>query len=254
MARQGNIPVSSFQFQGSKSAFTLLELLVALTLMGILAGSIAGVLNNAAASIEQGTNAMDHLVRLRSLETVLGGALRDAVAVTVSTQERRWLANDAGYDMADGRYRFRGEELVLGFVLDRPFLDAERDGYMHWISIEARVDDETDRYSLWLKDVSYLQGVDNPVGEDWGDEANPDRVLPTQEVMLLDDADEILFRYWELQQSGFTGEPEAEEMDPDDIDTDYSVRLPDYVELVLSLPKVGTESLFFDYSIRRKGI
>ncbi len=253
MSTGSTIQTSSFRFQVS-GGFTLLELLVALTLLGILGGSIAGVLHNATASIDQGTQAMDQLTRLRSLETVLGGALRDARAVTVSPQERRWLADDAGYDAAEGRYRFRGEELSLGFVLDRPFLKTDRDGYMHWIRLEARVAEETDRYSLWLKDVSYLQGIDNPVGEDWSDAGFSEGWLPVQEVLLVHDADEIFFRYWELQQSGFTDEPEAEEMEPDDIDTDYSVRLPDYVELVLSLPRAETESLVFDYSIRRKGI
>jgi prepilin-type N-terminal cleavage/methylation domain-containing protein len=238
----------------STSGFTLLELLVALTLLGILGGSIAGVLQNSTASIEQGTAAMDNLTRMRSFETLLGGALRDALTVTVSQQERNLLADDSSYDAADGRYRFRGEELALGFVMDRPFLDAERDGYMHWISVEARMDEETEGYSLWLKDISYLQGIDNPVGEDWGAESFGDGWLPEQEVLLLADANELYFRYWELEQSGFTDEPEAEEMEPDDIDTDYSVRLPDFVELVLDLPKVGIESLFFDYSIRRKGI
>jgi prepilin-type N-terminal cleavage/methylation domain-containing protein len=241
-------------FRVEKSGFTLLELLVALTLLGILGGSIAGILQNSTASIDQGTTAMDNLTRMRSFETLLGGALRDALTMTVSQQERNLLADDSDYDAADGRYRFRGEELALGFVMDRPFLDAERDGYMHWISVEAREDEETERYSLWLKDVSYLQGIDNPVGEDWGSEDFGEDWLPTQEILLLADANDVFFRYWELEQSGFTDEPEAEEMEPDDIDTDYSVRLPDFVELVLDLPKVGTESLFFDYSIRRKGI
>jgi prepilin-type N-terminal cleavage/methylation domain-containing protein len=238
----------------SSVGFTLIELLVALTLLGILGGSIAGVLQNSMASIDQGTVAMDNLTRMRSFETLLGGALRDALTVTVSQPERNGLADDSDYDAADGRYRFRGEELALGFVMDRPFLDAERDGYRHWISVEAREDEETERYSLWLKDVSYLQGIDNPVGADWGSEDFGEDWLETQEVLLLADANDIFFRYWELEQSGFTDEPEAEEMEPDDIDTDYSVRLPDFVELVLDLPKVGTESLFFDYSIRRKGI
>ena len=70
-------------FQVSKSGFTLLELLVALTLLGILGGSIAGVLQNSIGSIEQGTVAMDNLTRMRSLETIFGGALRDALAVNV---------------------------------------------------------------------------------------------------------------------------------------------------------------------------
>ncbi|VGO22180.1 prepilin-type N-terminal cleavage/methylation domain-containing protein [Pontiella sulfatireligans] len=254
MPKGSTIQVSGFRFQVSRGGFTLLELLVALVLLGILGGSIAGVLNNASRSVAQGTAAMDQLTRLRSLETVLGGALRDARIVTVSTQERSWLADDSSYDTADGRYRFRGEELALGFVLDRPFLEAERDGYMHWISVEVRIDEETEAQSLWMVDTAYLQGIDNPVGDDWSDAGLSEDWKPRKEVMLLDNTREIFFRYWELEQSGFTDEPEKEEMEFDDIDTDYAVRLPDLVEMVMAVPGLGTESLMFDYSIRRKGI
>ncbi len=238
----------------SDSGFTLLELLVALTLLGILGAAMAGVLRNATGSIEQGTSAMDNLTRLRSLDAILGGALRDARIVTVSTLERSLLADDISYDAADGRFRFRGEEQSLGFVLDRPFLAAERDGYMHWIVIEARPVEESDRYELWLRDVSYLPGIDNPVGEDWSDAGFPVDWLPVQEVLLLENINDVIFRYWLLQQSGMTDEPEPEEMEPEDTDTDYSVRVPDFIEMVLDIPKAGTESLMFDYSIRRKGI
>jgi len=175
------------------------------------------------------------------------------VATTVSIRERSWLADDVAYDAADGRYRFRGEPLALGFVMDRPFLKAERDGYSHWIRIDVRTDDETDEQSLWMTDTSYLPGIDNPVGADWSEAAFPDDWKPQKEVMLLGNTREIFFRYWELQQSGGTDEPEAEEMEFDDIDTDYAVRLPDLVEMVMTVPNLGTESLLFDYSIRRKG-
>lgn len=232
----------------------MLELLVALALLGILGGSIAGVLHNASSSVAQGTSAMDQLTRLRSLETVLGGALRDARIFTLSNLERSLLADDVSYDAADGRFRFRGEELALGFPMDRPFLDAERDGYMHWIVIEIRLDEETEKNSLWMTDTSYLSGIDNPVGADWSDAGFTDDWKPMKEVMLLDDMRDIFFRYWELEQNRMTGEPEPEEMEFDDIDTDYAVRLPDMIEMVMTVPNLGTESLMFDFSIRRKGI
>ncbi|MEI6892481.1 MAG: prepilin-type N-terminal cleavage/methylation domain-containing protein [Pontiella sp.] len=237
-----------------KQGFSLLELLVALALLGILGSSIAGVLKNSIDSVEQGTAAMEQLTRMRSLETILGGAVRDAVITTVSAQEKSWLADDLSYDPAEGRYRFRGEELTLGFVMDRPFLDAERDGYHHWITIEVRIDEETSENSLWMTDTSYLPGIDNPVGSDWSEDRLPMDWKPVKEVMLLGNTREIYFRYWELEQSGGTDEPEPEEMEFDDIDTDYAVRLPDLIEMVMSIPNLGTESLMFDYSIRRKGI
>ena len=237
-----------------KSGFSLLELLVALALLGILGGSIAGVLKNSADSVEQGVAAMDQLTRLRSLETILGGALRDARVLTLSNQERSWLADDVSYDAADGRYRFRGEELTLGFAMDRPFLEAERDGYAHWIIIEVRVDEETSKNSLWMTDTAYLPGIDNPVGGDWSDADLDENWKPVKEALLLADTREIYFRYWELEQTGMTDEPEREEMEFDDIDTDYAVRLPDLIEMVMSVPNLETESLMFDYSIRRKGI
>lgn len=239
-----------------RSGFTLMELLVALAVMGILCASIAGVLRNATESVEQGTKALDNLTRMRSLELVLGGALRDARALELSQQEKRLLEGDGSYDSAEGNYRYRGEETAVGFCLDRPFLGAARDGHMHWIVLEVRTDEETEYQSLWLTDVSYLNGIDNPVGEDWGDNAmfTSDAELPTQEVQLLEEAESITFRHWQLDQEGMTGEPEPVELEPDEVEGDYAVELPDVVEMEIKLPKMDRETLYFDYAIRRKGI
>ncbi|WP_372794352.1 type II secretion system protein J [Pontiella sp.] len=239
-----------------REGFTLMELLVALAVMGILCGSIAGVLRNATDSVEQGTAALDNLTRMRSLELVLGGALRDARALQLTQDEQSMLEEEGSYDSADGDYRYRGEETAVGFCLERPFLGAERDGYMHWIVLDVRTDEETDAQSLWLTDVSFLQGIDNPVGEDWGDNAmfTSDAELPTQEVRLLDNAETIFFRHWQLDEEGMTDEPEPVELEAEDIEGDYALELPDFVEMQIKLPKMDAEILYFDYSIRRKGI
>ena len=248
MRKEGHIQVS-------KSAFTLIELLVALPLLGILGASMAGVQHNSTASIDQGTEAMDNLTRMRSLEVVLGTALRDALDLEVSANERRLMAADGSYDPADGRYRFRGEELALGFCLERPLLGVVHDGYMHWVTLEIREDEETERPSLWLRDVSFLREIDNPVGEDWGEASlMAENWLPTQELCLLRNADHLIFRYWELDSGEVSGEPEPVEMEPEEIEGDYARTLPDFVELEIGMPKEETESLYFDYSIRRKGI
>lgn len=238
------------------AGFTLMELLVALVVMGILCGSIAGVLRNATDSVEQGTAALDNLTRMRSLELVLGGALRDARAKQLSQQEKRMLEEDGSYDSAEGDYRYRGEETAVGFCLDRPFLGTERDGYMHWIVLEVRTDEETEVQSLWLTDVSYLDGVDNPVGDDWGNNAlfASEAALPTRDVQLIETAETILFRHWQLDQTGMTGEPEPIELEPEDIEGDYARELPDFVEMEIKLPKMDSETLYFDFSIRRRGL
>jgi prepilin-type N-terminal cleavage/methylation domain-containing protein len=242
--------------QASSNGFTLMELLVALAVMGILCGSIAGVLGNAIDSVEQATRAIDHLTRLRSLDLVLGGAVRDARAMELSQQEKRLLEEDGSYDAAEGSYRYRGEETALGFCLDRPFLRTEPDGYMHWILLDVRPDEETETQSLWLTDVSYLHGVDNPVGEDWGDNAlfASEVELPTQEVKLIGQAETIIFRHWQMDREGMTDEPEPVELEPEEIEGNYALELPDFVEMEIKLPKMDAEILYYDYSIRRKGI
>lgn len=238
----------------SPSGFTLIELLVALALLGILGGSVAGVLRNSTEAINHGSASMENMARLRSLETILGTALRDMLPLQLTDAERQMLAQDADFDPADGTYRFCGEELRLSFCLSRPFLGIERDGYSHWVTLEIRIDEDTERYSLWLTDVSFLQGIDNPVGEDWGSNTtmSSEQSLPTLELCLLKDADEMIFRHWELVQAGNTDEPEPEEIEPEEIDGDYARFLPDYVELELTMPKMETESLYMDVSIRKR--
>ncbi len=239
-----------------KSGFTLMELLVALAVMGILCGSIAGVLGNASDSVEQGTASLNNLTRMRSLELVLGGALRDARALELSQEEKSLLEADGSYDSDDGDYRYRGEETAVGFCLERPFLKTRRDGYMHWIVLEVRTDEESDYQSLWLTDVSFLNGVDNPVGEDWSADAmfTDDAELPTQEIQLIEKAETIIFRHWQLDQDGMTDEPEPVELEEEDIAGDYALELPDFVEMEIKLPNMESETLYFDYALRRNGI
>ncbi len=234
----------------ARGGFTLIELLVALALLGILGASLAGVLRNSMDSVDQAQSSVNHLTRLRSLDQVLGGALRDAKSMTLSSSEQKMLTEQGTFEKEAGTIRFRGDEQSLGFCLQRPFLSAERDGYMHWISLEIRQDEKTERRSLWLRDISFVSGVDNPVGEDWnGLDGEVDERLPVQEVCLVRDASVLTFRFWTLPEDD-TSDPE--EMEPEDIGGDYALAVPDYIELEIKMPKGATEVLTFDYNLREK--
>jgi prepilin-type N-terminal cleavage/methylation domain-containing protein len=230
------------------SGFTLIELLVALALLGILGASIAGVLRNSIDSVDQAQASVDHLTRLRSLNAVLGGALADAVTVVLTDTEQARLAEQGSFDAADGTIRFHGDETSLGFCLQRPFLSTERDGYMHWIELEIRTDETTGRYSLWLRDVAFVDGIDNPVGEDWnGLDAEVDERLPVQEVCLIREASLLAFTYW-LAPEDDTSDPE--EVDPDSIAGEYALEVPETIGLDIQMPKGAAETVTFDYSLR----
>jgi prepilin-type N-terminal cleavage/methylation domain-containing protein len=228
--------------------FTLIELLVALALIGILGTSLAGVLRSATETVEQAQASVNHVTRLRSLDTVLGGALRDAVPLTLLSAERRMLTEQDAYAVEEGTIRFRGEELMLGFCLQRPFLSAERDGYMHWVVLDIQTDEESGLRSLWLRDVSFLPGIDNPTGEDWGGlDGGVEERLPVQTVCLIRDASVLAFRYWHLPEES-DGTPE--EMLPEELEGDYAPAVPAYIELEIKMPSGPAEVLTWDYSLR----
>ena len=230
--------------------FTLIELLVALALLGIFGVSIAGVLRNSMDSVDQAQASVDHLTRLRSLDLVLGGALRDAVTLTLSSDEQKMLADQDSFDKNEGTIRFHGDELSLGFCLQRPLLSTERDGYTHWIFLEIRPDEETEHSSLWLRDVSFIPGMDNPVGSDWGgQDGEVDERLPVQEVCLVRDAAVLAFHYFPVPEDD-TSEPE--EMEPEEIGGDYALAVPDTIQFEIKMPKGAVETLTVDYNLREK--
>ena len=105
----------------SRAGFTLIELLVALAILGIFGAALAGVLRNTTETVSHAEAAMNQANRLRSLDLLLCGALRDAVSISLSAREMQALEEtETGDD--EGSIRFRGEPQALGFCLRRPFL------------------------------------------------------------------------------------------------------------------------------------
>lgn len=244
--QQSRIP--AFHPSARSAGFTLIELLVALALMGILTASVAGVLANASDSIDAGSDSVRQLSRIRSLDLLLSAALREAVPLELTSSETTMLMEQFSYSTDDGSIRFRGEGAALGFCLRRPFLEADRDGTMHWVLLDIRTDEESGEQSLWLRDVAFLDEVDNPVGEDFsGMGLLPEECLPVREVCLIRSAQNLAFSYWLLAEEDSVDEDE--ELEPEYIDGDYADELPDYVVLGIKLPHASAEELTFDVAV-----
>jgi len=229
----------------STLGFTLIELLVALTIFGILAAAMTGVVRNAMDSVEQSQKSIADTSRLRALETLLGDALREAVSVTLSTNEQRWLTEQNDFNAEEGTLRFRGDAQSIGFCLPRPFLAPERDGYMHWITLEILPDEESKLFSLQLRDVAFLNGIDNPAGDDWhGITGEVDARLPVTETILIREMPAMSFRYWiyDLEESD-----EPVEMEPEETAGDYALTEPEFIEL-----EIAGEIWRFDYCVKER--
>lgn len=243
------IPCAASPRCASRSAgFTLIELLVTLGLLAILGSSLAGVLRNASDSINTATATLDEMTRMRSLDLLLGGAIHDAVAVELSDSEQTMLTEDGDYDTDLGTYRFRGEAYSLGFCIERPFLSAERDGYMHWVALDVVEQEDSELFSLWLKDISFLQEIDNPVGEDWGGMGMlAEECLPNQSIRLMSDLVSVNFSYWVGAEDDAD---EDEEIEAENIEGDYALELPDRIEMDFVRADGSSEHLVFTYNLR----
>ncbi|MFA5689172.1 MAG: type II secretion system protein [Kiritimatiellales bacterium] len=231
--------------------FTLVELLVALTVFGILAAALTGIVRNAMDSVVQAQKSVADTMRLRALESMLGDALRAAESVTLSMQEQRLLSETNEYDVEEGTIRFRGEMQSLGFCLPRPFLKPERDGYLHWITLNISQNETSELFELKLRDVSFLCEVDNPVGDDcdWkGISGTVDERLPVLEADLIRTATALNFSYWIYNEE--SGEPV--EMEPDEIAGNYALAVPDFIELKIQLPNGAPEIFRFNYAVKGK--
>ena len=231
------------------AGFTLIELLVTLGLLAILGSSLAGVLRNASESINTATATLDEMTRLRSLDLLFGGAIHDAVSVELSSTEQTMLTEDGDYDTELGTIRFRGEALSLGFCIERPFLSAERDGYLHWITLEVVEQEESELFSLWLKDISFLQEIDNPVGEDWGGLGMmAEECLPNQSIRLMSNLVSLNFSYWIASEDD--PDDEYEEVEAEYIEGDYALEEPDRIEVDFVRADGSSEHLEFSYNLR----
>ena len=234
----------------NKSGFTLVELLTALVVFGILATAMTGVVRGAIDSVEQARSSVANTVRLRALESLLGDALRGAESVDLSSQERRMLTEQNSWSDDDGTFRFRGDAQFLGFCLPRPFLRPERDGWLHWITLEIMQDEETELFSLRLRDVAFLRDLDNPDGDDWsGMDGDVSARLPVQETVLIRNAPVLNFRYW-VFDSESSGDPL--EMETEEISGSYAFSEPEFIELEIQPPRGAVETLRFDYSMKGK--
>ena len=157
-------------------AFTLIEVLLAVSITAVIAASVVGVLSTAQDAADHGRRVMNEGRRDRAAMELLGLAVRGMVPITPTTADiALHIAKREGQeDLEDVKNTsvwgglvnfpqwFRGAEKRFGFTLDRPFSASEADGYLHWITLDCIKDDTTSMTNLVLTDTPFLRNVMHP--------------------------------------------------------------------------------------------
>lgn len=215
--------IQNRQLQG----LTLLELLVALVLLGILAALVNGVLAVASDSIQTARSGTHRAARIEALDRLLGAALKSMKPARLSVQERMMAYAEVEKEEGVGTLRFLGAQFALGFCLDRPFAGAGSDGYFHWIELRFE-ENEEERYDLILHDTAFLRGVDEPIQEE---ELLEEETLSIRTYTLLEDLQYGEFLFHDQMKETPGSDPEWEDRDP--LDVPFVASLPGRIQLRL---------------------
>lgn len=223
------------------NGFTLIELLISLVLMSILALMINAVLSNSIDSVQAVKTNESERESIESLNRALKAALREAQEINLSNAEKVEARNAGEYDSSMGDLRFSMAPDRIGFCLKRPFM-GEEDGMMYWIEIiiaakddDALSDDDSQGYSLILRQTPYLQGSQEPLGFD--DEQA--KKLDAREFLLLDKLRVGEFSFWILsdeQPTDTLSESFPEYEVDEEIDEEgqlFSEKFPEFLKLRL---------------------
>ncbi|MCC6345859.1 MAG: prepilin-type N-terminal cleavage/methylation domain-containing protein [Nitrospirales bacterium] len=194
---------------GSQRGFTLLELLLAVAILGIVVVLIAGAMRLGFRSVESGERKVESLERLRTSLSLLDAQIQSAFA----------LAETGDSVEAGGpRYRFTGEHLLIEFPSN---------------------------YSLWSGPLGHVMVTYRVVPDERGGQTlsvaeNIIGTDATREAVLLDRAREVSFEYFFKEAAEEKGSWVEQWTDTESIPEKIRVKfVSDAVNLSLIIPVRG---------------
>ncbi|MFO0753448.1 MAG: type II secretion system protein [Thermodesulfovibrionales bacterium] len=197
------------EYAGCQRGFTLLELLLAVAILGILVVLIAGAMRLGFRSVDSGERKAEALERMRTSLSLLDAQIQSAFAL-IETGE----AAEAG----GVRYRFTGEHALLAFP---------------------------SHYSLWSGPlgrvlVTYRVAPDEKGGQTLSVSENVIGTDTTRETVLLERVREISFEYYFREAAEEKGSWVEQWTDPESLPEKIRVKLVrDAMDLSLIIPVRG---------------
>lgn len=152
-------------FKPRRDGFTLLELIITITIIGIIVSIVAGAMRLGFRTVSSGEKKMESLQRMRSSLTIIDSQIQSGIPVTYMEE-------------GDLKYYFRGQKGLL---------------------------QQSTNYSLWDRQRGYVVVTYRVASDDFGKKSlyaseNVIGIKDKREVKLLDGFDEIYFEYFYKDQ------------------------------------------------------
>lgn len=152
---------SGVQVLSSRRGFTLLELMISITLIGIIALIVAGAMRLGYRSVDAGERKIGSLERLRASLSIIDSQIQSEIPLTIDEDGSR-------------KFYFRGEKGILQFPTNYSLWGGQT-GYV--VVTYSVVPDERGKQTLWIAES--IIGAENKV-----------------EAKLFESLDEIAFQYF----------------------------------------------------------
>lgn len=147
--------------RGEEKGFTLLELIISITLIGIIVLIMGGSMRLGFRSVNSGEKKMESLERIRSSLTIMDSQIQSGIPITY-------------IEDGDLKYYFKGQRKLLQLSTNYSFRDRQK-GYV--VVTYRVISDSVGKKSLYASE--------NIIG-----------IKDSKEVKLLDGFDEIYFEYF----------------------------------------------------------
>lgn len=181
---------SGMSFLGSRRGFTLLELMISITLIGIIVLIVAGAMRLGYRSVDAGERKIEALERMRASLSLIDSQIQSEIPLTIDENGSR-------------KYYFKGEKGTLVFPSNYSLWG----GQMGYVTVTySVVPDNRGKQTLWVSES--IIGAENKI-----------------EAKLFESLDEISFQYFYKGPTDQQGSWVEQWTDNTDIPEKVSVRL-----------------------------